>query len=201
MAIHLQNFWYVESVFVVEPIDIPLSFRPFLSPVRLHLQTIETQQMTRVRPDKKLMSQPTTNLRFHEHKINKQYHEIMFNIFIRKPLAPGTLCQSHISTTSSLLPTATFGNCPVNIRKFRISRPGADVNSFGADSRKCRRSRGVGPSITGVATMRDVVELGDGIVAFDTDWHLSPRLTDEYIRWRNGRQNFVSITPLCTNRV
>lgn len=27
--------------------------------------------------------------------------------------------------------------------------------------------------------MRNVVELGDGVAAFDADWHLLPRLTDE----------------------
>ena len=162
MAIHLQFFWiWRVSIFVHNT--------TFPSFVRLHLQTIETQQKTGVRSDNELMSQPTTNLRFHQHQINKQYHEVMFNIFIRKPLAPGTLRQSHISTPS-LLPTASFGNCPASIREFRSSRPGASFNSFGSES---RRSRSVGPSVAGVAAVRDVVELGDGVAAFDTDWHLA----------------------------
>lgn len=182
MAIHLQKFliWGVSLCCRAYSHTIVFPSIPLSSP-----QTIETQQKTRVRPDKKLMSQPTTNLRFYQHKINKQYHEVMLNIFIRKPLAPGTLRQSHVSTTPSLLPTASLGNCPASIRKFRSNRPGAGINSFGLDTRKRRRrSRGVGPSVASVAA---VVELGDGVAAFDADWHLSPRLTDEYIRWRKWR--------------
>lgn len=145
------------------------------------------------------MSQPTTNLRFHQHQINKQYHEVMFNIFIRKSLAPGTLRQSHISTPS-LLPFASFGSCPASISELRSRRPGAGFNSFGSESRKCRRrSRGLGPSVAGVAAVRDMVELGDGVAAFDADWHLSPRLTEEYRRWRSGRWTLITIIVLASN--
>ena len=131
------------------------------------------------RSDNKLTSQPTTNLRFHQHKVNKQYHEVMFDVFICKPPAPGTLRQSYVSTascTNSLLPTTSFGHYSANIRKFRSSHPGASFHSFGSDSppRRRRRSRGVGPNVAGVAVaVRNVVELGDGVAAFDTDWHLS----------------------------
>ena len=148
--------------------------------MRLHLQTIRTQNKTR---DNKPASQPTTNLWFHQHKINKQNHEVMFDIFIRKPPAPGALRQSHIPTdpsTNSLLPTASFGSYSASIKRFRSSRTNASFHSFGSDSLRCRRrSREVGPSIAGVAAVRNVVELGDRVAAFNADWHLSPRLTDE----------------------
>lgn len=57
----------------------------------------------------------------------------------------------------------------------------------------------MGPSDAGVAAVRDVVELGDGVAAFDADWHLSPKLTDEYRRWRSGRWTLIKIILLASN--
>ena len=41
-------------------------------------------------------------LRLHEYQIDEEDNVIMFNIFIRKSLAPRTLRQSDISSSSSL---------------------------------------------------------------------------------------------------
>lgn len=49
------------------------------------------------------------------------------------------------------------------------------------------------PSVACVAAVRDVVELRDRVVAFDADWHLFPRLSDEYRRWRSGRWTLIRI--------
>lgn len=57
----------------------------------------------------------------------------------------------------------------------------------------------MGPSVAGVAAVRDMVELGDGVAAFDADWHLSPRLTEEYRRWRSGRWTLITIIVLASN--
>lgn len=54
----------------------------------------------------------------------------------------------------------------------------------------------MGPSVAGVAALRDVEELGDGVAAFDADWHLSPKLTGEYRRWKSGRWTLIKIILL-----
>lgn len=57
----------------------------------------------------------------------------------------------------------------------------------------------MGPSVAGVAAVRDMVELEDGVATFDADWHLSPMLTDGYRRWRSGRWTLIKIILLTSN--
>jgi hypothetical protein len=57
---------------------------------------------------KKERKKEKTHLWLHEHKINKQNHEIMFDIFIRKPFTAGTLRKSDIPTSTSTTHTSCF---------------------------------------------------------------------------------------------
>ena len=98
-----------------------------------------------------------TDLRLHEHQIDKQHHKIMLHIFIRKPLAPRTLRQSHIPPRS-----------PTRNLQFRLHFPcRASLNAiFGGFV-----GAGVGGGATFIATVEDVVELGNRVAAFDADGH------------------------------
>ena len=99
-------------------------------------------------------------LRLHKHQIDKQYHKIMFHIFIRKPLTPRTLCQPDIRTYPSNSSLAFI------FRRLLC----AHIRLRGAEQvRDGRFGSGCGALV--VSAVEDVIELGDGIAAFNADWH------------------------------
>ena len=100
-------------------------------------------------------------LRLHKHQIDEQHHKIMLHIFIRKPLTPRTLCQSDIRTDPS-------NSSPAFIFRRRLLC--AHIGLRGAEQvRHGRFGSGCGALV--ISTMEDVVKLGDGIAAFNANWH------------------------------
>ena len=95
-------------------------------------------------------------LRLHKHQIDKQNHKIMLHVFIREPFTSRALRQPYISPRSPYDSLLSQSIC----RAARCASPGR----FGGR---------VGRGTPLVAAMEDVVELGDGIAAFDADGHAS----------------------------
>ena len=101
-----------------------------------------------------------TYLRLHKYQIDKQHHKIMLHIFIRKPLTPRTLRQSDIRTDSSNSGLAFI------LRRLlcaHIGLRGAEQVRHGRFGSRC------GALV--VSAVEDMVKLGDGIAAFNADWH------------------------------
>lgn len=106
-----------------------------------------------------------TYLWFYEHQIYKQYHKVVLNIFVREALATRALRQAYVSTPSNI---GTLGLCVPN-----FWYPGSELwgtcdvgGGLGVSRMRDRRS---GSFV--ISAMEDVVELRDGIAAFDTYWH------------------------------
>ena len=99
-------------------------------------------------------------LRLHKHQINEQHHKIMLHIFIRKPLTPRTLCQSDIRTDPS-------NSSPAFILRRLLC---AHVSLRGTEQVR-HGGFGSGCGALMISAMEDMVKLGDGIAAFNADWH------------------------------
>lgn len=103
-----------------------------------------------------------TYLWFYEHQIYKQDHKVVLDVLVRKALATGALCQAYVSTPSNT------GLCVPNLWYPGSGLWGArDVGGgLGVSRIRDRRSGGFV-----ISAVEDVVELRDGIAAFDTYWH------------------------------
>ena len=100
-------------------------------------------------------------LRLHKHQIDKQHDKIMLHIFIRKPLTPRTLCQSDIRADPGNSSLASI---------FRRRLLCAHIGFRGAEQVR-HGGFGGGCGALVVSAVKDVVKLGDGIAAFNADWH------------------------------
>ena len=97
----------------------------------------------------------------HEHQIDKQHHKIMLHIFVCEPLTPRTLGQSDIRTDPGNSSLASI---------FRRRLLCAHIGLRGAEQVR-HRGFGGGCGALVVSAVKDVVKLGDGIAAFNADWH------------------------------
>ena len=93
----------------------------------------------------------------------------MLHIFIRKPLTPRALCQSDIRTNpSNSSPAFIFRR----LLCAHIGLRGAEQVGHGGFGSGC------GALVA--SAVEDVVELGDGIAAFNADWHAARML---WVTW------------------
>lgn len=89
----------------------------------------------------------------------------MLNIFVRKALAPRTLRQPNIATSDNIFRLGLgvgFRSLLYICGRLVGTREACEVweRRFG---RWC--------GALGVSAVEDVIELGDGVATFDTDWH------------------------------
>ena len=98
----------------------------------------------------------------------------MFHIFVREPLTPRTLRQPHIPSAARLYWRRRRSVLPAN--RSRIFDRSGRCDRDGRVS--CREACGTGrilwvtgADVGGLAAREDVVELGDGVAAFDADGH------------------------------
>ena len=89
----------------------------------------------------------------------------MLDIFVRKALAAGTLCQPYVSTPSSI---CALGLYLRTLWYIRSGLGGAYDIGGGLVVSRVRDGRGGGFVVSAV---EDVIELRDGIATFDAYWH------------------------------
>lgn len=120
-----------------------------------------------------------TDLWLHKHQINEQHHKVMLDVFVCKSLAARALRQPDIPASASVLAFEfAFRNILCRWSSSLGVRSTCEVRYGGL--------RG-GRSALVVATMKDVVELGDRVAALDANWH-SALASCVAWRWCGGKQ-------------
>ena len=119
------------------------------------------------------------HLWLHKHQIYEQYHKVVLDIFVRKALAAGTLCQPDVSTPSSICALGLY------LRSLWYIRSGLGAAcDVGGGILVSRIRDGRGGRLV-VSAVEDVVELRDGIATFDAYWHNASEKNSHMIcaRW------------------